>query len=177
MKLSEFLDDKNLFQAIEDLQNFPFIGADADTLDMMLKIQYGEKTLFSPYAGMDQELTAKLLVKQLSAAWENYIQIAALSVDVNKRREVSETTNTTEDRTNNKNDVNKVAAFNSPTLIENDSANSETVDDMEGETVREMTDSQIDPMASYNMLNALAKDSIIQSVMRDVAATLTLSIY
>lgn len=176
--LADYLIGKtSLFTAINDVEAFPFIAGDAENLDLILKINYGQRTLFSPYSDMTMNNLASLLVTQYGETWRDYVKIEALKENVNDRREVSETINENEDRLSEREDVNKVASFNSAELVVNDGSTSNNTDTNTGEKVRTLTDESISPQASYALLSNMARASILKNVMQDISKALTLAIY
>lgn len=175
--LGAFLEGKDLFSAINAIEPFPFIGTDAENLNLILIINHGKKWLFDGYETLTVEQVAGLIVKQYSEAWNNYIQIEGLKTNLNKRREVTETIDEREDRTGNRTDTNKVAAFNSPSMVDNDGSISDSTDGMTGNKTRETVDETINPESTYSLLNTMARDSILKHVMEDISKELTLSIY
>lgn len=176
--LNDYLSGKSsLFTAINDVEAFPFITGDAENLDLILKINYGQRQLFAPYSDVSINSLASLLVAEYGETWRDYVKIAALKENVNERREVTETITENEDRLSSREDANKVASFNSVELVVNDGSTSTTTDDNESEKVRTLTDENISPQASYALLSNMARASILKNVMQDVSKALTLAIY
>jgi len=175
--LGEFLAGKSLFSSIEQVEAFPFIVGDAVNLDLILTINYGQRILFNPYADLEIEKVAQILVKQHGEKWRDYLKIEALKENVNDRREVSENITESENKVNTRDEVNKVAAFNSADLIDNDGSTISNSDNNSGEKVRTLTDENISPQKSYALLSNMARDSIVKNVMQDISKSLTLAIY
>ena len=176
--LNDYLSGKtSLFTAINEVEVFPFITGDEENLDLILKINYGQRTLFAPYSDVSMNSLASLLVTEYGEAWRDYVKIAALKENVNDRREVSETITENEDRLSEREDINKVASFNSADLIVNDGASSNNTDTNTGEKVRTLTDETISPQAAYSLLSNIARASILKNVMQDISKALTLAIY
>lgn len=176
--LNDYLSGKSsLFTAINDVEAFPFITGDEENLDLILKINYGQRTLFAPYSDVSINSLASLLVTEYGETWRDYVKIEALKENVNERREVSETITENEDRLSEREDVNKVASFNSVDLVVNDGSTSNNSDTNTGEKVRTLTDENISPQASYALLSNMARASILKSVMQDISKALTLAIY
>lgn len=176
MTLKELVETQSIFSAVNARQSFEFID-NPDDLDFMLKSLYGERNVFSPYISASVEDLAMVIVNENSEAWDAYVKMAVLTDNVDSRREVTETTNETEDRTSTKNDVNKVAAFNASELIDNDGSDSNSTDGMVGDTTRTLTESNINVSNSFKLLNDLTKRSIITKVLKDVSNTITLPLY
>lgn len=175
--LNAFLAGKSLFTEIENIEAFPFIVGDAENLDLILTINYGERKLFKPYSTLEVEKVAQLIVKEYGETWRDYVKIEALKENVNSRREVSETITENEDRLSEREDVNKVSSFNSTEMVVNDGTSSNNSDTNTGEKVRTLTDESISPKESYSLLSNMARASILKNVMNDVSKALTLSIY
>jgi len=176
--LNDYLSGKtSFFTAINDVEVFPFIAGDEENLDLILKINYGQRTLFSPYKDVSINSLASLLVSEYGETWRDYVKIEALKDNVNERREISETISSNEDRLNEREDVNKVASFNSTEMVNNDGSTSTNTDANSGEKIRTMTDESISPQASYALLSNMARASILKNVMQDISKALTLAIY
>jgi len=165
MNLSEFIGEQSIFRAIGLVEPFPFIVPGEDPfdenglLDIILKIGYGEREMWAPYITLEMDKVAAVLVKFYRDKWYAYI-----------------VTNQ-ENRTINKEDVNKVSAFNSPDMLDNDGVSSNTVDGLTGDKRNVVNDTFFDPKNDFILLNDITKDGIIDKIMWDVANSLTLNIY
>lgn len=178
MNLKEFLSNKSsLFEAIKTLETFPFIGNDSEKLDLILASNYGARKLFSAYEDLTLNELAGILVIEFSDRWNDYVKMAALVQDVNNKRELTETINNTEDRTNNATTTNKVSAYNSETLLDDDGNEVTGTDGLIGEKTRTVTDTDVNTEKAFNMLNKVNQTSIIRSVVKDISSATTLSIY
>lgn len=178
MTLKEFLSNKaSLFETIKNIEPFPFIGSDADKLDLILRTNYGSRQLFAAYEDFTITELAEILVIEFIDRWQDYVKMAALVQDVNNKRELTETINNTEDRTNNSSTTNKVSAYNSETLIDDDGNEVTGTDGLEGEKTRTLTDTDINVEKAFNMLNKANQTSIIRSVVKDISSATTLTIY
>lgn len=178
MLLSDYLKDNDVFSAINSIETFPFIGTDADVLNTLVTVEYGNKTMVTSLSNLDVETVAKLIVKKYSTRWQSLIKREALLSDnVNDRREVTETVEGTEDRNTTSEGTDKTAAFDSDSLIDSGGNSSTGSDAITNNKTRTMTDEQINVKSSFDLLNVKAKDTIIQSVMSDVSSFLTLSVY
>ena len=68
--LRSYLADTNIFDSIKAIENFPFLeGESSDDLNMMLKINYGQKIMFSGVADLSVADAAKYIVKNFSDSW------------------------------------------------------------------------------------------------------------
>ena len=176
--LFDWLGDSALFSEIDTIKPYPFIGVDAAYLDRMFLLFYGERELFAKLETLTAADAAKMLVMNYGDKWDLLIAQGILAAGgFSDSRELLETVNNTEARTNTRADVNTVSAFNTDDLLANDGANSDGTDDLLGETIRAVTETNIDSKSAYDMLSLSARDSIIKTVLHDVADYLTLSIY
>lgn len=177
--LREYLDGESLFSAIanEASQAFDFINGNIEALDLLLENFHGSKRMYQPLIVCALPIVAKMIIVKLQARWVDLIAVEALKTNLNKRRELIESTNETQDKTNQRTDINQISGFNSDVMVDNDGASSIGGDGLVGERVRTLIDEEIDPLGSYNSLNAMQKDSIIETVLLDVSGFLTLSIY
>lgn len=177
MNLGEYLDGINIFELMDAINPLPLSSLQLDSLDLRLKVLHGNKTLFSSFENLDPEIVANLMVLDFSEKWLKLIEVLAQAGSVNPRREVTETITSGETRTNTSNTLGKVSGFNSDDLLTNDGTEVEGLDVSDGERIRTLTDSQINLEQSFNMLNVIDQNSILQTVMKDVSTYLTLSIY
>lgn len=178
MNLKEYLDGVNIFELMNALNPLPFTPPlQLVNLDLRLKVIYGNKPLFSSFEGLAPEIVANLLVLDFSKKWEQLIDVLAQAGNVNPRREITETITSGETRTSTSNTLGKVSGFNSDELLVNDGSEVDGLDVSDGERIRTLTDRQINLQLTFNMLNVIDQNSILQTVMKDVSTYLTLSIY
>lgn len=180
MKLKEYLEGVDIFTLMDDIYPLPFMfdpPYQLTDLDLRLKVLHGNKPLFSSFENLEPEIVANLLVLDFLEKWEKLVVVLAQVGNVNPRREITETITSEETRTNTSNTLGKVSGFNSDELLTNDGSEVEGLDVSDGERVRTLTDSQINLQLTFNMLNVIDQNSILQTVMADVSKYLTLSIY
>lgn len=175
--LREFLQNEDLFTEITTIEPFPFIVDNESILNLMLVTNYGDKIVFKGFIDAGIPSLANMLVLNFQKTWENYVKFGSLTDEINNSREVTETINNTEDRTNSKTGVNKVSGFNSEVMVDDTGDEVTGTDGLEGETIRTMTDTQIDGLKAFQLLNVAVKNSIIKSVLDDISGYLTLDIY
>ncbi|MEM1506489.1 hypothetical protein RG959_24400, partial [Domibacillus sp. 8LH] len=71
-----------IFTSIKAIENFPFLEGDSpDELNMMLKINYGQKIMFSGMVDLSINDAAKYIVKTYSDSWNKLL--TALNSDFN----------------------------------------------------------------------------------------------
>ena len=178
MLLKEYLEGVNIFDLINQIEPLPFEPPlQLINLDLRLKVLHGNKTLFDSFETLEPELVANLLSMDFSKKWSDLVVVLSQADNLNPRTELTETITDGETRTSSSNVLGKVSAYNSDALIVNDGSDTSGLDVSDGERTRTLTDTQIDLATSFNMLNVVQQNSILQTVMQDVANYLTLSIY
>lgn len=178
MLLKEYLDGVNIFDLINQIEPLPFEPPlQLTNLDLRLKVLHGNKTLFESFEALEPELVANLLNMDFSKKWSDLVVLLSQADNLNPRTELTETITDGETRTSSSNVLGKVSAYNSDVLIVNDGSDTSGLDVSDGERTRTLTDTQIDLATSFNMLNVVQQNSILQTVIQDVANYLTLSIY
>ena len=118
--LKGYLADVNIFTSIKAIENFPFLEGDSpDELNMMLKINYGQKIMFSGVADLSVSDAAKYIVKNYSDSWNKLL--TALDSDFNIAANAVKVTsgkgNSSVTKTDDRNSSHKVSAFNSDELL------------------------------------------------------------
>ena len=180
IKLSNFLEQGNIFAEIWAIQAFPFLnGNNVNTVNNLLKLGYGEKTVFSKLEIIPLNEIAEMLVLKYGDGWNDLVKVQAVTFEVGatSTRKVVETINENETRNNTRDDVNKVSAFNSDDMINNDGVNSISNDALNNDKTRTLTDSNIDINTAFNNLSLSSKNRIIDLILKDTSQFLSLSIY
>ncbi len=176
--LNKYLEGKDVFTTVKESGGFTFIqDNDIPAMNGLLALQYGNKSIFAPIENVSFPILCDMLALEVRSKWEGYVKAELILANLNVRRELSETITDNEERTNEKNDVAKISAFNSNDLIDDTGNNSTGGDTLQGERERIVVDENIDPAKAYNMLDATAKNGIINRVIGDTAEFFTLSIY
>lgn len=177
IKLSDFLEHGSLFNELETIKPMPFMSVDDNVvLDSLLALQYGERTVYSKLLTTSFPDIAKMIVKTRGDYWDGLIKIDD-DEPSNKKRTLTETITTNENRNNTRDDKNVVAAFNSDDLITNDGTLVVGADDLTGNKTRTLTDENTSLHSAYYNLSLQQKNNIMNVVLLDVANFLTLSIY
>ena len=182
MKLSEFIAGKEFFQELQTASGGELSFLDEvhapEVYNTALVLDYGQRKVFDPMVDVDFTTLTRMIYMKHRERWLGLVERELLSSgNQNKRREVTETISSTEDRVSESTDINKVSGFNSPTMIDNDGSTSTGSDGLIGEVTKTLVDEQIDVKNTYDMLTISARDSIMESVVSDVSSFLTLSIY
>ena len=175
--LKEFINGASLFSAIQTVNFFPFFEGNENILDLMLVTNYGNKQVFEPFEVNDINSIATMLVLNFEQTWNSYVKMGDLIENPNDRREVTETIDRTEERLNSNDSTDKVSAFNSNEMVDDKGSSVSGTDDLTGLTTRTLTDEQINVTTMFNRLSSTTRNSIVTSVLDDIAGYLTLSIY
>ena len=181
MLLSEYMESKDLWGEIATAApTLGFIGSiGAGNLNAAQTYNFGERQVLPKVEALTLPQLAGLIDNQFYTAWER-MELVELTANANIAGAVDATTETTtneENRTNTKDDVNKVSAYNSDILMTNDGSNSVGSEELSGEKTKVVSRQNKSLETSFKNLDILKKNAIIQSVTRDVANFVTMSIY
>lgn len=181
MLLSEYMEINDLWGEISTaVPTLGFIGSiGAANLNVAQVYNFGEREVLPKAAAMQPRRLVGLIVNQFYATWER-MELVELTANANLAGAVDATTETTtnaETKANTKDDVNKVSAYNSDTLMTNDGSNSVGSEKLSGEKTRVVSRQNKSLETSFKNMDILKKNAIIQSVTRDVANFVTMSIY
>ena len=179
LKLSEFILIDGVFDHIHRVKpDLPFLGdGQNEVMDRLLMLDYGDRLVYRKLTPFPASQICEMIVKKYGHNWDALIEIDALNKLANNTRTITETTNNTETRNNERDSKNLVSAYNDDTLITNDGTQSTTVDDMTGTETRTLTDETINLKTAYNNLSLSDKNNIMNIVLKDVASFITVSIY
>ena len=180
MTLEQYLNGGSVWGSIQAIRPFPFFETNtALELDNQTVLNYGNRLLFSKIENKNIDVIAKNIVSLYGDSWDELIKIHAMdySIGSNNTRKTTENINKTETRTNNREEISKVSAFNTDELINNDGSSVIGDDDLTGDTQRVVIDESINISSAFYNLSLIEKENIIHSVISDVAIYLTLDIY
>ena len=181
MLLSEYMEINDLWGEISTVApTLGFIGSiGATNLNAAQVYNFGERQVLPKVEAMTLPQLVSLIVNQFRTTWER-MELVELTANANLAGAVDATTETTtneETKASTKDDVNKVSAYNSDTLMTNDGSNSVGSEELSGEKTRVVSRQNKSLETSFKNLDILKKNAIIQSVTRDVANFVTMSIY
>ena len=181
MLLSEYMESKDLWGAISTaVPTLGFIGSiGATNLNAAQVYNFGERQVLPKVEALTLPQLAGLIANQFYTTWER-MGLVELTANANLAGAVDATTETTtnaETKASTKDDVNKVSAYNSDTLMTNDGSNSVGSEELSGERTRVVSRQNKSLENSFKNLDILKKNAIIRTVTRDVANFVTLSIY
>ena len=181
MLLSEYMENNDLWGEIAtEVPALVFIRSiGAASLNSAMVYNFGEREVLPKAEVMKISRLARLIANQFRTTWER-MELVELTANANIAGAVDATTETTtnkETKANTKDDVNKVSAYNSDILMTNDGSNSVGSEALSGEKTRVVSRQNKSLETSFKNLDILKKNAIIQSVTRDVANFVTMSIY
>lgn len=176
--LSEYLSEKDVWQAIYSIKPYSFI---TDPVDMtaMQTIEYGQRSVLTAFDNIPVDLVAKYIVAIYGSKWDNLLHIETLGMNMaaGGTQNVKGSQSSNVDQTGANNTTNKVGAYNSDTLIDDSGADNNSAT----ETVTTKTnDSEVETISYENLFNNLSLEqqtNILKVAKQDVASYLTLSIY
>lgn len=177
MKLIDFLEGVNIFDLISSEVNIPIITSNKDILNLVLLFNYGERQVFEAMLNADKTQLSKMISLEYESTWLLTIESHLLVEGLYSETETVTTKTAETVNTGSKNDLNKVAAYNSSDLITVDGSevsNSDNTLNDEEITVK-VVDKNIHK--AYDLLSKQAKNSINRMIADNVAKYLTLSIY
>lgn len=176
--LAVYMAQGSIWGGISALGPLPFTATPA-MLDAMLEADYGDRFMFSKLVTKTIDEVSGNIVAIYMDQWKKLVEVSALDIDIGSSatKKTTETIKRTEARNNTRDDVNKVSAYNSDELINNDGSTSTGVDDLTGDTDRVLTEANINLQNAFNNLSLLAKANILSVVNKDVSTYLTLSVY
>ena len=178
MLFKEYLDVNDVWGTINSKYPFAFIAdKTVNSLNTIQSFKYGSRTMLDRASTLDVSDLADLIIIEFSDKWLAMLTIVNSNINSGKVEKITETITNAETRVNTRDDVNKVSAFNSDTLIDNDGLASNANEAVDGEKGRILTKEFSDFSEAYKNLDLLGKNAIIQTVTRDVSNLLTLSLY
>ena len=180
VNLKTWLAGGSIFTAIQTANNFPFfVGNDADDLDYMLTLNYGQRLMFSAFINVTVNTVAKHIVKLYGDKWNGLISFNESGYNIGASSSVKTTgkQKTTGVKNDNSDVTNKVSAFNSDELLvdtgSNTTGNENTTQDVDRDSLVETFNIQ----TAFNNLSLAEKTNIISVVLKDVANYLTVPAY
>lgn len=176
--LAGYMEQGSIWGGIIALGPLPF-PATAEQLDAMLESDYGDRFMFSKMVTKPISEVSANIVALYMDQWKKLVEVTSMDFDIGSgaTKKTTETIKRVEGRTNTRDDINKVSAYNSDELINNDGATSTGSDDLTGDTDRVLTEENINLVNAFNNLSLLDKSNILKTVNKDVSTYLTLSVY
>lgn len=168
------LENENIWAAIKGIEPFPFIKPETNELFILW---HGQQWLFSKLENESVESIAAMIVHIFGDKWERMLEVHGIPMTAHSMRTIEETVDSSENRTNERSDRAKVAAYNSEALLDesgNDSLGNEGV---VGGRIRHLTDTTESLESAFNNLTRLDRVNIIKVAMDDVANFMKLDVY
>lgn len=179
--LKQFLGTTNIYSEISRMNNqVPWDDFfDEPSLQGMLLINHGNKEVYEGFNGLPMRTIATMIITKHMFNWQQLKKVIPTTIDISKGegRKITETITENETRDNTSDNVNKVSAYNSDSLITNDGSNSNGNETVTSSKTRTLTDSKTDLNLAFNHLLLMEKNNIMNIVIKDVSDFLTLSIY
>ena len=180
MNLAEYLGQTNIFTELMEVGDNPIFNIENNqNMNMLLKLNHGDKVVFDKFNAISINEVARMLTLQHGKNWKRILDVSinGLNIGASSTHTITETITETENRTNIREDLNKVSAYNSDELVTNDGTNSNNNENVNGDKLRVLTDEVTDYNTLFNNLSTSIKNNIIDIVITDVSNFLTLSIY
>ena len=180
MNLTDYLGTDNIFNELMEVGDIPIFNSETiNTMNMLLKLNHGDKVVFEKFNTISKREVAQMLMLQHGKNWNRIIDVSinGLNIGATSVHTVTETIKETENRNNSREDINLVSAFNTDELVTNDGINSNNNESVNGDKTRILTDEVSDYATQYNNLSLSIKNNINDIVITDVSNFLTLSIY
>lgn len=180
VNLKTYLGNSNIMHSINAIKPYPFLeGVDGEAVNMMLKLSYGQRNMFSVVTEFTPDAVALFIVKTYSDKWD------ALIVAANSRSNIaagvtkitSGNTSNSGTKTIDDNSTHKVTAFNSDELVTDYSDVKAGVETTSGESDKTGKEESVSIKNLFENLPLFERTNIINIVLKDVATYLTIDIY
>lgn len=178
MELKEYLETNDLITELGATLavDFPFIDQHVKNINNGLKWLYGRGTVYSGYLDATVVDLAEVMAARFVDSWNVKLEVIQLGESVGNKQTITESIDTTENRTNETTNTNKVSGFNSATMVDNDGSTSLGDDGLIGNRTKTLTNENKNTENDLKVLNKLVKESMLSCVLEDISQFLTLSI-
>lgn len=178
MNLRQYLVGKNLWLEIKNVGNFEFI-LDHDQMDLMLSIEYGDRTIFEGFENISAPVIAELINTHFATKWDALVSAKLSEIDITSA-DTKKTKTSIEvlgNKTGDENTDNKISGFNTNELITDGGTETNRNEDTEQSTDTEKTETIASYSNLFNNLSTVEQSNIITLALKDVKNYLTISIY
>jgi len=176
MLLSEYLENNDLFGAIENIKPYGFI-TELSPID--LSFNYGQRTMSSSVVELTVESIAGMIVSRFGGKWDNLLSIDLSTIKLDGSD--NEITLTTTSKNGTKNDntttINKISGYNDDELIVENGNDVDLDVVTEDNEIRNSSKYKQNLKSLFDNLSLVDKTNIITTVQRDISNFITLSIY
>lgn len=180
MIFKEWVQDKSFFGTINSIRTFPFITAfGADKMDVIYTMLYGSRFIPSNVENMSVYDVAAVVVASFGDKWEKQYKLVEneLLLGVDSKTTTEESTEDDTDRNIKTTRDNKVSAFNTDDMADNDIEDENSTLSEKNKSTKINTTTTTSIKAIQDQLDLLQSDFIIDVIMKDVSRLLSLSIY
>lgn len=181
MTLNELLASGNLFEEMRKVNTsnpmLDFIHNRTEEAQLILLSMHGERRVFKPMENKTLNELARIILLMYGNNWADFINMRLDENSLGNIREITEEIKLDEKRETKRNDIDKVSAFNSDELIDDKGLASDGKDDLDSNKTRVLTEKNTDLNKRFELLSESLKVSILEQLTRNIAETLTLSIY
>lgn len=181
MTLNEFLKqfDSNLFDEIQKVQSFPFLGKDNQTLQQLLLLNGGKRTVIESITTLALPTVASMIIYDFGDLWSD---ISGLGLSLNgsladELRITHTESNGAIEQSNNINTLNKVSAYDSDELVTDDGSESKGKNDTKNQDESNTRDELYRFGTIYENLDTAQQLKIHRKVIKDILNTITLKVY
>lgn len=181
MTLNEYLGqfDSNLFDEIQKIQSFPFLGKDNQTLQQLLLLTGGKRNVIESITPLTLPIVASVIVYDFADLWSD-ISGLGLSLDGSLADELRIThteSNGVSEQSNNINTLNKVSAYDSDELVTDDGSESNGTNDTTNQDESNTRDELYRFGTLYENLDISQQLKIHRKIIKDILNTITLKVY
>lgn len=181
MKYNEWIENKQgLFQELNSIHNYLFISDfGAENLDMLYTMMYGEKPIPKALQNRSVNDVARLIHRTFGDNWQKQHSLLQdeLILGVDSKEVVDETSKDSTKTNETGTKTNKVSAYNSDTMVNNDSSEDTSDNTQEKDVDRNTTKTNSSLQAIERQMQLLNRNFLIDTVCKDVSKLVSLSIY
>lgn len=177
--LNDYLSDKKLWDSVKSVKEFPFLEGNLTlVMESSLKVLYGQRVMFSPMEKLSIEDVAQQLVMLNGEKWD---ALTTSGNDMNLAGDYIMRRKGSKDKTGNKDTDGKTEhqtiAYNEDVLTaESADVNSITEKDNSQEKSNEDIE-KISYTSYFKNLQSAQQLAIMESILRDAARLLTITVY
>lgn len=178
--LADYMVQGSIWSGVQALEPFPFFDTfSPQQLDLFLEEGFGNRFMFSKTITKPISEVAAGIVANYKTKWDSLIELLAedFNIQASTSKTMSEKVAKNEKRNLKNDNTNKVSAFNTEELINNDGSASTGSDQLIGDNTRTVTEATISLNDAFKNLSLLNKSNILTVVLKDVASYLTLDVY
>lgn len=178
--LRSYLGNSNIFTSINNIKKYPFLeGVESDAVNMMLKISYGQKIVFSGVADLTPDDVAPFIVKTYGDKWDALLLTAGQrnNIAAGTTKVTSGSSSDSGTKTIDGINTHKASAYNSDELIVDNSDVKNDVETTSGKADKSGKEETVSIKNLFDNLPLFERTNIINIVLKDVSTYLTINIY